>query len=112
MLFPSTSAHLFSDLMRSEILWHSSLASKTLEFCELVTEKYSFDQVLKGVLKRIAWHLCYPELMNEEAASIDEGFKRELVSFLTCGTAVPSFVERSDTFVERIQAKIRSFGAQ
>lgn len=64
-----------------EILLNPELPAKTLELCNTITQNYSFQSILKGALKRAAWHHVLPELEHIERAGIDPVNREELIDF-------------------------------
>ncbi len=65
-----------------QLLLDPNLSEATLQFCNLLTANYSFDEVLEGALKRTAWHYCIPDLARIESETLDEEFRTGLVAYL------------------------------
>ncbi len=83
-LFGKNNVPLSSEEMEQavSILQNSSLAEETLQFCQQITQQYSFAPVLEGALKRAAWQQCIPKLIEEEADAMDRTWKEGLIQFL------------------------------
>lgn len=58
------------------------LSDATLEFCDTITSQYAFADVLKGALKRTAWHHCIPDLAKIEANFLGRDFYSQIDSYL------------------------------
>ncbi len=76
-----------------KILQDPLLTEATMLFCRVITVQYSFAEKFEGFIKRKAWHQCIPSLIDIEAESMDESFKKDLVSFLQNPMALPKKIE-------------------
>ena len=63
------------------ILKDPLLANSTLQFCKVITDNYSFHNVLEGSLKRALWHHLEPSLIDHEVSSLGKEFYSQLVNF-------------------------------
>jgi len=93
-----------------ELLNDPDLSDATLQFCYHITSVYSFYPVLEAALKRTIWHHYMPQLSKIEAETLDETFRRGLITYLknpeTSDKAfsvrnVPQLGERVQEFVRR-----------
>jgi hypothetical protein len=93
------------------ILQNPSLSKDTLQFCNLITQNYSFGKILEGALKRTAWLHCMPELIDEEVDSMDEEFKLGLIDFLKSADSPPQVINIKNLpmLAERIQLKVQEY---
>lgn len=94
-----------------KILQSPSLAKETMQFCNLITQNYSFKNILEGALKRVAWHHCIPELMNEEIDVMDEEFKSGIVNFMKSADTPPQVINIKNLplLAERVQLRVQQY---
>ena len=94
-----------------KILQSPSLAKETLQFCHLITQNYSFKNILEGALKRTAWHHCIPELMNDEIDVMDDEFKSGIVNFMKSEDTPPQVINIKNLplLAERVQLRVQQY---
>lgn len=65
-----------------KLLSDPNLPEYTMKFCELITSKFSFNDVLEGAMKRAAWHHQMPALLQLEAEGMGEEFCKGMIAYL------------------------------
>lgn len=66
----------------TRLLKDPELGTDTLAFCHSIAKKFSFTPVLEAALKRRAWHIVQPALLQLEYDTIDPTFKKEAKEYL------------------------------
>jgi len=70
---------------------------------------YSFKEIFEGSLKRAAWHHCIPELMEDEAETIDDSFKSGVTQFITNQQHSIQVIHNLPLIAERVNQKVREY---
>ncbi len=65
-----------------QLLQDPSLPEATLQFCNHITKRYSFDTVLEAAIKRCAWIHTLPELTALEEATMGTEFSDSILAYL------------------------------
>jgi hypothetical protein len=94
-----------------EILQDPNLSTATLEFCNFITNHYSFAPVLESSLNRSLWLHTKPELIKEEVDALEEHAQTGLVQFLKSFDSPALTLELNNlpALAERLQQKVQNF---
>ncbi len=67
-----------------KLLNDPDLEKATLDFCDCITQEYSFSEILSSALKRAAWHYSVPEVAKVEADILaeDGNFSATVINYL------------------------------
>ncbi len=89
------------------------LSDATLQFCDAMTAKRPFEEILRAALKRTVWHHCIPELAKIEAETMDPDFRNGLVGYFESSKKIPTTfqVRIPPEMKVRIQEAVRNYSS-
>ena len=84
------------------------LKTHTLQFCQMISSRFSFQERLQAALKRVVWQAVRPDLKELEEQSFEPAFKTDLLTYLK--NPKPTILQA--TLAPNLRDRIRDRGYQ